>query len=69
MVIDGGALAADSVAQIPKQLALLSGVGLLLNLLVLAFAYRSIGVALLACLPGALGLLETLASWHCCAFP
>ena len=56
-----GALAADTVVQIPKQLALLSGVGLLLNLLVLAFAYRSTGLALLACLPGALGLLGTLA--------
>jgi len=61
VVIDGGALAADTVAQIPKQLALLSGVGLLLNLLLLVFAYRSTGVALLACLPGALGLLGTLA--------
>lgn len=61
VVIDGGALAADTVAQIPRQLALLSGVGLLLNLLLLAFAYRSTGVALLACLPGALGLLGTLA--------
>ncbi len=61
VVIDGGALAADTVAQIPKQLALLSGVGLLLNLVLLAVAYRSTGVALLACLPGALGLLGTLA--------
>ena len=61
VVIDGGALAADTVAQIPKQLALLSGVGLLLNLLLLAFAYRSLSLALLACLPGALGLLGTLA--------
>ncbi|HZX42196.1 MAG TPA: MMPL family transporter [Myxococcaceae bacterium] len=61
VVIDGGALAADTVAQIPKQLALLSGVGLLLNLLLLAFAYRSPSLALLACLPGALGLLGTLA--------
>jgi len=61
VVIDGGALAADTVAQIPKQPALLSGVGLLLNLLLLVFAYRSSGEALLACLPGALGLLGTLA--------
>jgi predicted exporter len=61
VVIDGGALAADAVAQIPKQLALLSGVGLLLNLLLLAFAYRSTELAVLACLPGMLGLLGTLA--------
>ena len=61
VLLDGGALATETVAQIPRQLALLSGVGLLLNLLLLAFAYRSTGLALLACLPGALGLLGTLA--------
>jgi predicted exporter len=60
VVIDGGALAADSVAQIPKQLALFSGIGLLLNFLLLAFAFRSSGEAALACLPGALGLLGTI---------
>ena len=49
------------MAQIPKQLALLSGIGLLLNFLLLVFAFRSIGEAFLACLPGALGLLGTLA--------
>ena len=69
VVIDGGALAADTVAQIPKQLALLSGVGLLLNLLLLAFAYRSPSLALLACLPGRSACWGPSPSWHCCAFP
>jgi len=59
-VIDGGALAAETVAAIPKQLALLSGVGLLSNLVLLVFAFRSARLALLACAPGALGLLGTL---------
>jgi predicted exporter len=59
-VIDGGALAAETVAAIPKQMALLSGVGLLSNLVLLVFAFRSARLALLACAPGALGLLGTL---------
>ncbi len=59
-VIDGGALAAETVAAIPKQMALLSGVGLLANLVLLVFAFRSARLALLACAPGALGLLGTL---------
>lgn len=62
VIIDGGALAAATVAEIPRQLALLSGVGVLLNLVLLGFAYRAVGLALLACLPGALGLLGTLAT-------
>lgn len=62
ILIDGGVMAAASVAAIPRQLALLSGVGLLLNLVLLGFAYRAMSLALLAWLPGALGLLGTLAT-------
>jgi predicted exporter len=61
-VIDGGALAAETVARIPEQLALLSGVGLLSNVLLLVAAFRSLRMALLACAPGAVGLLGTLAT-------
>ena len=62
MVLDAGSLAAETVAQIPRQLVLLTGVGLLLNLLLLGFAYRSARLAIAACLPGCLGLLATLAA-------
>jgi len=62
IVIDAGSLAAETVAQIPRQLVLLTGVGLLLNLLLLGFAYRSVRLAIAACLPGCLGLLATLAA-------
>lgn len=68
-VIDGGALAAETVAAIPKQLALLSGVGLLSNLVLLTFALRSARLALLACAPGALGLLGTLSILSLTHFP
>jgi predicted exporter len=60
-VIDGGALAAETVARIPEQLALFSGLGLLSNVLLLVAAFRSVRLALLACAPGAVGLLGTLA--------
>jgi predicted exporter len=59
-LLDSGALAAGTVAQIPRQLALLSGMGLVFNLLILVFAYRSLRLALAACLPCCLGLMGTL---------
>ncbi len=60
VLLDSGALAAETVAQIPRQLAILSGVGLLVNIVVLVAAYRSLRFAVLACLPCCLGLFGTL---------
>jgi predicted exporter len=61
VLLNADALARNTVAKIPRQLALLSGVGLALNVLLLMFAYRSLRLALLACLPGCLGLAGTVA--------
>jgi predicted exporter len=61
VLLNAGMLAENTVAKIPRQLALLSGVGLLLNVLLLAFAYRSPRLAMVACLPGFLGLAGTMA--------
>jgi uncharacterized protein len=60
-LLNAHALAENTVARIPRQLALLSGLGLLLNVVLLAFAYRSLRLALIACLPGCLGLAGTIA--------
>ena len=59
-LVDGAALAADTVAQIPKQLMLLCCVGLLANVLLLGLAYRSIRAALVATLPCVLAMLATV---------
>jgi|GEM_PF-4521541 len=59
-LLDSGALATETVAQLPRQLAILSAVGLLVNVIILAAAYRSMRFAILACLPCCLGLLGTL---------
>jgi predicted exporter len=67
MLLNADALAQNTVAKIPRQLALLSGVGLALNVLLLAVAYRSLRLAVVACLPGCLGLAGTgaiLAVFH-----
>jgi predicted exporter len=61
LLLNADALAQNTVARIPRQLALLSGVGLALNVLLLAFAYRSLRLAVVACLPGCLGLAGTVA--------
>lgn len=61
VLLNAEALARNTVAKIPRQLALLSGVGLALNVLLLGFAYRSPRLAVLACLPGCLGLAGTMA--------
>ena len=60
VLLDSGAVAAETIAQLPRQLAILSGVGLLVNIVILATAYRSMRFAILACLPCCLGLLGTL---------
>lgn len=60
-LLDAGAMAAQTVAQLPRQIAILSGVGLLVNIVILAAAYRSLRLAIVACLPCCLGLLGTLA--------
>ena len=59
-LLDGGALAANIIADLPKQLALLSGLGLLVSVAILTLAFRSLRLALFACLPCSLGLLATL---------
>jgi predicted exporter len=61
VLLNADALAQNTVAKIPRQLALLSGVGLALNVFLLAFAYRSLRLAIVACLPGCLGLAGTVA--------
>ncbi len=60
-LLNARALAENTVAKIPRQLALLSCFGLFLNVALLAFAYRSVRLAILACLPGCLGLAGTIA--------
>jgi predicted exporter len=60
VLLNADALAQNTVARIPRQMALLSGLGLALNVLLLAFAYRSPRLAVLACLPGCLGLAGTV---------
>lgn len=59
-VVDGASLAADTVAQIPEQLLLLCGLGLLANLVMLGVAYRSLKSAVVATLPCVLGLVGTV---------
>jgi predicted exporter len=61
VLLNAHVLAEDTVVRIPRQLALLSGLGLLLNVLLLAFAYRSVRLAVVACFPGCLGLAGTIA--------
>ncbi len=61
VLLNGDALANNTMARIPRQLALLCGLGLGLNVLLLAFAYRSPRLAVAACLPGCLGLAGTIA--------
>ncbi|MGO9767521.1 MAG: MMPL family transporter [Myxococcaceae bacterium] len=61
VLLNAHVLAEDSVVRIPRQLAFLSGLGLLLNVLLLAFAYRSPRLAVVACFPGCLGLAGTIA--------
>ena len=61
VLLNAHALAENTVAGIPRQLALLSGLGLVLNAVLLGFAYRSGRLALIACLPGCLGLAGTVA--------
>jgi predicted exporter len=60
LLVDGGALAAVTMAEIPRQLLLLCGIGLLSNILVLIIAYRSLRLAVAACLPCLVGLLLTV---------
>ena len=59
-IVDGASLAADTVAQIPRQLFLLCGIGLLANVLLLGLAYRSLRAAVVATLPCVLGLIGTV---------
>lgn len=59
-VFDAGEIGAKMLAQIPRQLTLLCGAGLLTNLLLLVVAYRSVREAFLACLPGIVGLFVTV---------
>jgi uncharacterized protein len=61
MLLSAEALANDTMAKIPRQLAFFSGLGLALNVLLLAFAYRSPRLALAACLPACLGWAGTMA--------
>ncbi len=61
VLLNTDALAKNTMARIPRQLALMSGLGLGLNVLLLAFAYRSPRLAVAACLPGCLGLAGTMA--------
>ena len=60
LLLDGDRLAQEVVARLPRELALLTGVGLLLNLLVLTWSYGSLRRACFACAPCVLGLLGTL---------
>lgn len=68
-LLDAGVLAERTLAQLPKQLALLCGAGLAFNLLLLALVYRSVRWALAACLPCCLGLLLTLGSLAALGIP
>jgi hypothetical protein len=61
VLLNANALARNTVARIPRQMALLTGLGLLLNVVLLTLAYRSLRLAVLACLPGCLGLAGTMA--------
>ena len=58
--VDSDALAAQTVAQIPRQLALLCAIGVLGNIVFLALVYRSFRHAILACLPCAVALVLTV---------
>jgi len=69
VLLNADALAQNTVARIPRQMALLSGLGLALNVLLLAVAYRSLRLAVLACLPGCLGLAGTVAILAACHVP
>ncbi len=69
VLLNADALAQNTVARIPRQMALLSGLGLALNVLLLAVAYRSLKLAALACLPGCLGLAGTVAILAACHVP
>jgi predicted exporter len=69
VLLNADALAKDTMSKIPRQLALLSGLGLALNVLLLALAYRSPRLAIAACLPGCLGLAGTIAILAACHVP
>ena len=59
-LVDSEALAAKTVARIPRQLALLCALGVLGNILLLWGLYRSLSQAVLTCLPCAIALLLTV---------
>ncbi len=61
VLLNADALANNTLASIPRQLAFFSGLGLALNVLLLAVAYRSPRLAVLACLPACLGWAGTMA--------
>lgn len=62
-LIEASAMTAKTLAKIPRQLWLMSGVGLLLNWVLLMLAYRSWRMGLLACVPSVLGLLGAVAGF------
>lgn len=59
-LVDREALAQDAAAEIPRQLLLLCGLGLVSNVLLLWLVYRSLRSAVVVCLPSLLGLVGTL---------
>ncbi len=60
LLVDSEALAAKTVAEIPRQMALLCVLGILGNVLLLWAIYRSLGQAILTCLPCAIALVLTV---------
>ena len=60
-LVEASAMTARTLREIPRQLWLMSGVGLLLNFVLLMIAYRSLRMGLLACVPSVLGLLCAIA--------
>ncbi len=62
-LIDGEQLASSTVEKIPRQLFRLCGLGLLANVLMLSFAWRSLRLGILACAPCLLGLMGSVAAF------
>ncbi len=60
LLVDSEALAARTVAEIPRQMALLCVLGIVGNVLLLGWIYRSLRQALLTCLPCAIALVLTV---------
>ncbi|HZI11931.1 MAG TPA: MMPL family transporter [Myxococcus sp.] len=59
-LVDSEALANKAVAAIPRQLALLCALGVLGNVVLLSWLYRSVTRAVLTCLPCAVALVLTV---------